>query len=397
MRRQLFAGTILLAALGSGSQWAFSQEIKESFIASGMSKKMGGYRPLRAAMSDEAKGIQKSPEGLESPKYGRIEIEGKTWAFILNEPEDAKASLYIDANNDGDLTNDPEVTWMPREQGGFSTYNGNAKVELGKDQSGALGLYRFDPKDPARAPLKDTLMFYIDFGTEYQMEIDGKEFKTFSAGPLAPNGMLPLDRNADGKISRNYETIRLGEPFNFTGKTYVLKAVDGKLTLTKSDKELPELPLPPDLRIGKKALEFSASTMDGKEVRFPTDYKGKLVMLDFWATWCGPCIGEIPNMKKAYEAHHENGFDILGISFDQENMEEKVKDFLKNREMPWTQIYEGKFWETTLGKMHDVSGIPFVLLVDGDTGEILGTAKELRGAGLSDFIAEQLEKKKSGQ
>jgi hypothetical protein len=65
--------------------------------------------------------------------------------------------------------------------------------------------------------------------------------------------------------------------------------------------------------------------------------------------------------------------------------------------MPWAQIYEGKFWDTTLGKMHDVSGIPFVLLVDGDSGEILGTAQELRGEKLSDFIAEQLEKKKSGQ
>jgi hypothetical protein len=101
-------------------------------------------------------------------------------------------------------------------------------------------------------------------------------------------------------------------------------------------------------------------------------------------------------MKKAYEAHHESGFEILGISFDQENMEEKVKDFLQQREMPWAQIYEGKFWDTTLGKMHDVSGIPFVLLVDGDTGKILGTAEELRGEGLSDFIAEQLEKKKAG-
>jgi hypothetical protein len=99
-------------------------------------------------------------------------------------------------------------------------------------------------------------------------------------------------------------------------------------------------------------------------------------------------------MKKAYEAHHENGFEILGVSFDQANMEEKVKTFLSDRELTWPQIYEGKFWDTSLGKMHDVSGIPFVLLVDGDTGEILGTSRELRGEGLSDFIAEQLEKKK---
>lgn len=375
---------------------AFGQDIKESFIASGMTQKMGGYRPLRAVMSDESKGIEKSPEGLEAAKYGRIEIDGKTWAFILNEPEQGDASLFIDANNDGDLTNDPEVSWSARKQGEFTMYSGNAKVELSKDQVGGIGLYRFDPKDPSRAPLKDTLMFYIDFGTEYQLQIDGKEFKTFSAGPLAPNAALPLDRNADGRISRNYEMARLGEPFNFTGKTYVLNAVDGKLTLGKSDKELPELPLPPDLRLGKPALEFTATMMDGKEVHFPKDYKGKLVMLDFWATWCGPCIREIPNMKKAYEAHHESGFEILGISFDQENMEEKVKDFLQQREMPWAQIYEGKFWDTTLGKMHDVSGIPFVLLVDGDTGKILGTAEELRGEGLSDFIAEQLEKKKAG-
>ncbi len=98
-------------------------------------------------------------------------------------------------------------------------------------------------------------------------------------------------------------------------------------------------------------------------------------------------------MKEAYEKHHEAGFEILGISFDQEGMAEKVQAFLKDKELPWEQIYEGKYWETSLGIQHDVSGIPFVLLVDGDTGKILGTAKELRGPKLSGFIEEKLKEK----
>ena len=100
-------------------------------------------------------------------------------------------------------------------------------------------------------------------------------------------------------------------------------------------------------------------------------------------------------MKQAYADWHEAGFEILGISFDREGEEEKIKEFLEKNELPWSQIYEGRLWDTTLGKLHDVSGIPFVLLVDGDSGEILASARELRGAGLSDFIAEQLQKRKA--
>jgi hypothetical protein len=74
-------------------------------------------------------------------------------------------------------------------------------------------------------------------------------------------------------------------------------------------------------------------------------------------------------------------------------MTEKIEAFLEEKELPWPQIYEGKMWDTTLGYMHDVSGIPFVLLVDGDSGEILATARQLRGPGLSDVIRGELEKK----
>ncbi len=388
----------LLVAIGAGTVFANpvgdASGIEQKFVPAGITQKIGGYRPIRAEMSEEAKGVSKSPEGLEAPKFGQIELDGKSWAFILDERSEGDAKLYVDTNGDGDLTNDPETEWASRKQGEMTMYSGKAKVQLGPDQIGEIGLYRFDPNDPARAALKNTLMFFVDFGSEFQLKLDDKEFSTFVAGPLSEKASLPMDRNGDGRVSRNYETVQLGTPFNFTGKTYVLDAVDGKLSLKQSDTELPMLPMPPDLRLGKKAIEFKATTMDGKELSFPSDYKGKIVMLDFWATWCGPCIAEIPNMKTAYEAHHENGFEILGVSFDQANMEEKVKTFLDERELTWPQIYEGKFWETSLGKMHDVSGIPFVLLVDGDTGEILGTSRELRGEKLSDFIGEQLGKKK---
>ncbi|MFN9036126.1 MAG: TlpA family protein disulfide reductase, partial [Planctomyces sp.] len=96
-------------------------------------------------------------------------------------------------------------------------------------------------------------------------------------------------------------------------------------------------------------------------------------------------------------AWHEQGFEILGVSFDQENMAEKVTSFLESQEITWNQIYEGKGWETTLGSMHDVSAIPFVLLVDGDTGEILADAAALRGPGLSEFVGKILEARKAGE
>ncbi len=64
-------------------------------------------------------------------------------------------------------------------------------------------------------------------------------------------------------------------------------------------------------------------------------------MLDCWATWCGPCIGEIPHMKEAYAAWHDKGFEILGVSFDSENMDDKLKEFLTEKELPCNRFTRG--------------------------------------------------------
>jgi thiol-disulfide isomerase/thioredoxin len=370
-----------------------AQTLVEEFVASGVTRKVGGYRPNPSVMDKESDIVDVQPEELEAPRYGLIEIGDRSWAYILDEHEEGDAVLYVDTNGDGDLTNDPAAEWTSSQRGEYKMFNGSGEIDLGNGKIGAIKFYRFDPADKRRESLKDTILYYTDYGYEYSFELDGREFSTFVSGAPDEKTRFSVDRDGNGKVSRRFEQAAIGEPFNFTGTTYLFKLSDGSVTLEEAAEALEQMQLPPNLVIGKQALEFVATTMDDVEINFPNDYAGKIVMLDFWATWCGPCIGEIPNMKKAYTNWHDDGFEILGISFDRSEMTEKIEEFLEKNEQPWPQIYEGRMWDTTLGNMHDVSGIPFVLLVDGDNGKILATARQLRGPGLSDFIKGELEKK----
>ena len=137
---------------------------------------------------------------------------------------------------------------------------------------------------------------------------------------------------------------------------------------------------------GAKFPDFDEKDVDGKPFNLAA-YKGKVVLVDFWATWCGPCVAELPNVMKAYEKHHPNGFEIIGISLDSDKS--KLEKFTKEKKMPWQQYFDGKGWSNKLSSQYGVNSIPATYLLDGE-GKII--AKNLRGAELEKAVAKALAK-----
>lgn len=135
-------------------------------------------------------------------------------------------------------------------------------------------------------------------------------------------------------------------------------------------------------RIGKP-LDIKFTAVDGRKVDL-SEMKGKVVLIDFWATWCGPCVAEVPNVVAAYERLNPKGFEIVGISFDQD--EDALKNFVKRKKMPWVQFFDGEGWGNKFGKEFGITGVPSMWLVDKQ-----GNLRDLEGrANLADKVEKLL-------
>jgi peroxiredoxin len=142
----------------------------------------------------------------------------------------------------------------------------------------------------------------------------------------------------------------------------------------------------PTAAAGQKAPTFQTKTIDGRLVDFPGDYKGKIVLLDFWATWCPSCRAEVPNVAAAYQQYHTNGFDVLNVSLDKPGNGPALQQFIRDHKMTWSHVYDGGFLEAAVAVQYGVQGIPCPVLVDGDTGVILAVGPDVLSPGLTNLL-----------
>ncbi len=169
----------------------------------------------------------------------------------------------------------------------------------------------------------------------------------------------------------------------------LLEAVAKTWPSTAAGKKAAAKLMAANLGPGSEPVPFTAKDLDGKDVA-PADYKGKVLLIDFWATWCGPCMAELPHVLEAYEQHHAAGFEILGISLDRATDEEKLRKTIADKGMSWRHVFDGKYWQAEVAQLYDVSSIPFTVLV-GKDGKVVAT--NLRGAKLGEAVKAALDAK----
>jgi thiol-disulfide isomerase/thioredoxin len=308
--------------------------------------------------------------------------------FMVEYVQGIASRVWCDSNLDDDLTDDPPIVLSlhpgDAEARSFlavlhwKTAFGGADVPVRWRVRVVLEpVRRFDKPPIFRAQMVFGMTGTVTLGGRTHQAVlfdgngDGLYTKAFLDG-------IFVDLDDDRRIDTDPMSPGFGPfdaPFRMGGRIYEVTSVDPRGTeLTLRDEGVAQAEDSVQAQIGRPAPRFSYRDLAGREVRLE-DYRGRVVLLYFWASWCGSCLTQAPEIRSIYERHKANGLQILGVSFDTDRA--AMEKFRAEQGQTWPTSFSGlMLWDDPVGRLYEARGPCVVYLVDRD-GKLEGTYVDL--------------------